>query len=132
MGLISFLSEIASAIWSGIKALWRVCARIIRAVISFAIDVIAGLAIGVALLLGYEPVSVEASPIKPFVADMDKLMAQAPVKEVGIFNQKNKNLMKGLYDTRTGQIHNPTYMAGDSVDNKTRDVLGNEPIVILG
>jgi hypothetical protein len=132
MGLFGFLGEIASAIWSGIKALWRVCTKIIRAVISFTLDIIAGLIAGVALLLGYEPYSVEESPIKPFVADMDKLMASAPVVEVGVFGQKNKNLMKGLYDARTGQIHEPTYIGGDQLDSQTRQVIGNESIVILG
>lgn len=132
MGLFGFLGEIASAIWSGIKALWNACTRIIRAVISFAIDIVAGLLVGVALLLGYEPATVQESPVKPFVADMDKLMASAPVVEAGIFGQKNNNLMKGLYDTRTGKIHQPTYIGGDQLDSKTRQVLGNEPIVILG
>lgn len=132
MGLFGFLSEIASAIWNGIKALWRTCTRIIRALISFAIDILAGLAAGVALLLGYEPVSVQESPVKPFLADMDKLMEQAPVREVGIFGGQNKNMMKGLYDTRTGQIHNATYIGGNNIDSRTKEVIGNEPIVILG
>lgn len=132
MGLLGFLGEIASAIWSSIKAIWNTCTRIIRSVISFAIDVLSGLLVGIALLLGYEPQSVEDSPIKPFLADMDKIMATAPVREVGVFAGKNKNMMKGLYDMRTGTIHNATYLGGDSLDSQTKSVIGSEPIVILG
>lgn len=132
MGLLGFVGEIASAIWLGLKAIWTSCTRIIRAVISFAIDVFSGLLVGIAILLGYEPLSVEESPIKPFLADMDKIMATAPVREVGVFAGKNKNMMKGLYDVRTGTIHNATYLGGDSLDSKTKSIIGNEPIVILG
>ena len=132
MGLFSFLGDIASAIWSGIKALWKGCTKVIRTVISFTLDVIAGLIVGIAWLLGYEPFSVEESPIKPFLADMDKLMASAPVVEAGVFGQKNKNLMRGLYDTSTGEIHQAKYIGGDQLDSDTRRTLGNEPIVILG
>jgi len=40
--------------------------------------------------------------------------------------------MKGVYDTRTHKIISPTYVAGDSVDQKTKDEMGGEPIIIIG
>lgn len=63
---------------------------------------------------------------------MDKLIDNAPTKDVGLFKQKKKNFIKGAYDTRTGKIIKPTYVAGDKVDQETIDAMDDEPIIILG
>lgn len=128
-----FISEIASAIWDGIKSIWNTCKRIIKAVISFVHDLLDGLFEILEDLFGDDmPSSVKESPVKPFIADMDKLIQNAPVSDQGLFQQKKNNFVKGVYDTRTKKIISPTYVAADSVDQKTKNEMGNEPIIVIG
>lgn len=78
--MFDFLSEIADAIWTGVKGLWTMCKRIIKAVVSFVHDILDGLLEILEDIFGDDmPNSVADSPIKPFVADMDKLIKNAPV-----------------------------------------------------
>lgn len=125
---------IGQAIWDGMTAIWNMCKKIIKATISFVRDLVDGLFDILEDIFGSGnvPDSVEDSPVKPFIADMDKLIENAPVSDQGLFKQKNNNYMKGVYDTRTGKILQPTYVAGDNVDDKTKEVMGTEPIVIIG
>lgn len=131
--MFEFLEEIADAIWTGVKGLWTMCKRIIKATISFVHDILDGLFdILEDIFDGDVPNSVEDSPVKPFLGDMNKLIENAPVSNQGLFQQKKKNYLKGFYDTRTGEILNSTYVAGDQVDQKTKDIMNGEPIVIIG
>lgn len=131
--MFDFLSEIADAIWTGVKGLWTMCKRIIKAVVSFVHDILDGLFEILEDIFGDDmPNSVADSPVKPFVADMDKLIKNAPISDQGLFKQKKKNFMKGAYDTRTGQILKPMYVAGDQVDQTTTDTMKDEPIIIIG
>lgn len=64
----------------------------------------------------------------PFVADANKhqikvLLSKAPVKNVGIFN--------GVYNQDTDEITHHEYIEADAVDMQTRNVLGNEELVVL-
>lgn len=131
--MFGFLADIANAIWTGVKGLWTMCKRIIKATISFVHDILDGLfEILEEIFDGDVPDSVGESPVKPFVGNMDELIVNAPVSNQGLFQQKKKNYLKGFYDTRTGEILNPTYIAGDQVDQKTKDIMNGEPIVIIG
>lgn len=131
--MFGFIREIASAIWDGIRGLWNMCKRIIKAVISLARDLIDGLFDILEEIFGDDvPDSVEDSPVKPFIADMDKLISEAPINNQGLFQQKKHNYMKAVYDTRNGKIISPTYVAGDNIDSETKDVMGDEPIVVIG
>lgn len=131
--MFKILKKIAGAIWTGVKSLWTMCKRIIKATISFVHDILDGLFdILEDIFDGDVPNSVEDSPVKPFLGDMNKLIENAPVCNQGLFQQKKKNYLKGFYDTRTGEILNPTYVAGDQVDQKTKDIMNGEPIVIIG
>lgn len=131
--MFGFLAEIAEAIWIGVKGLWTMCKRIIKATISFVHDILDGLFdILEEIFDGDVPDSVEESPVKPFLADMNKLIDNAPISDQGLFQQKKNNYTKAFYDTRTGEILKPTYVAGDQVDQKTKDIMNGEPIVIIG
>ena len=134
MGLFGFLADIASAIWDGIKAIWNACKKIVKAVIDFVRDLVNGLFDILVDIFGEDniPDDVNNSPAKPFIADMDKLIQSAPTKDVGLFQSKKKNYLTGVYDTRTGEIKSPTYVAGDSVDSRTKDEMGDEPIIVVG
>lgn len=131
--MFDFLKEIADAIWTGIKGLWNMCKKIIKAVINFVHDLLDGLFEILEDIFGDDvPNSVEESPVKPFIADMNKLVENAPTRNVGLFKQKKNNFMKGAYDTRTGKIIKPTYVAGDKVDQETINTMDGEPIIIIG
>jgi len=88
-----FITEIASAIWDGVKAIWNTCKRIIKAVVSFVHDLLDGLFDILEEIFGDDmPSSVQDSPVKPFIADMDKLIEQAPISDQGLFQQKKQKL----------------------------------------
>jgi hypothetical protein len=130
---MNWLSEIWSAICDGAKELWNSCKRIIKATISFLHDIIDGLFDILEDLLGGDvPSDVEDSPIKPFLGDINKLIENAPVKKVGLFDQRKNNYIKGFYDTRTGKIEKPTYVAGDKVDDELLETMDDKPLIILG
>ena len=62
----------------------------------------------------------------PFIGDKNKIkdmLKQAPVKDVGLF--------KGIYDQQTDEITDMAVVEADELDAKTKEVLGNEPLVIL-
>ncbi len=130
---MDFLRDIWNAICDGAKALWNMCKRIIKACISFIHDILNGMFEILEELLGGDvPPTVEESPIKPFLGNLDKMMENAPTKNVGLFAQRKNNYIKGYYDTRTGEIKKPTYVAGDEVDSELKNIIGNEEVVILG
>lgn len=62
----------------------------------------------------------------PFVADAKKfkeLLKTAPRKKVGIF--------EGVYNEDEDEITAHQYVDADSVDQQTKDVMGNESLVVL-
>ncbi|MEE1347738.1 MAG: hypothetical protein U0K36_07640 [Bacteroidales bacterium] len=66
----------------------------------------------------------------PFIADKDKLEAvlhNAPVKHKGL---KERSLVRGNYDERTGEI-TAQEVECDGFDAETRETLGNEPLVLI-
>ena len=62
----------------------------------------------------------------PFLANIEQfkdMIKNAPVKNVGIF--------EATYNAETEEIENGRYLAADEVDEKTKEVLGNELVVKL-
>ncbi len=62
----------------------------------------------------------------PFIADANQLkdmIHSAPTKNVGIF--------EGVYDEITEEIVEHRQVEADQLDSKTKEVLGNEPLVVL-
>ena len=62
----------------------------------------------------------------PFIADASKFkeaLKTAPTKNVGIF--------QGVYNEETDEITHNQYLEADEIDDKTREVLGGEPLVVL-
>ncbi|MDD6670121.1 MAG: hypothetical protein PUE54_10855 [Bacteroidales bacterium] len=62
----------------------------------------------------------------PFIAkpnQFKEMLKKAPVKNVGIF--------QGVYNEETDEITHNEYIEADELDEKTRQILGNEEIVIL-
>lgn len=128
--------ELLNAIWEvicrGAEALWNVCCKIIKETINLLNDILDGIVDILSELLGGEiPGTVEDSPIKPFLGDINKLIENAPVQRVGLFGN-NYNYIKGFYDTNTGEIKRPTYVGGNNVDQDLLDHMGDNPLIILG
>ncbi len=62
----------------------------------------------------------------PFIGDKDKfkdMLEQTLVKDVGLF--------MGIYDRQTDEITDMVVVVADEIDAKTKEMLGNEPLVIL-
>lgn len=62
----------------------------------------------------------------PFMANASKfkeMLKTAPTKNVGIF--------QGVYNEETDEITHNQYLEADELDAKTREVLGDEPLVVL-
>lgn len=64
----------------------------------------------------------------PFVANANQkafkeMLKKAPVKNVGIF--------QGVYNEETNEITHNEYLEADELDEKTRQILGNEELVVL-
>lgn len=62
----------------------------------------------------------------PFVADAKEfkdLLKTAPKKDVGIF--------EGVYNEDKDEITAHQYVDADSVDQQTKDVMGNDSLVVL-
>lgn len=135
MGFFSWLGDllgsIAETIFSIVENLWNMVKEVFRSVIRFFEDLCSGLKNLVYQILGYNPGSVEASPVKPFIADMDTLLRDAPVVNAGVFSGNN-NVMKGVYDTRSKQVYDPQVIHGNSMDGQTANVLAAKGIAVLG
>ena len=62
----------------------------------------------------------------PFVAqgeEFKQMIKDAPVKNCGIF--------EAVYNEETDEIEHAEYIAADQLDAKTREILGNEKLVVL-
>ena len=62
----------------------------------------------------------------PFVANLDSFkqeLKNAPVKKVGIF--------QGVFNEQTNEFEHINQVEADSLDQKTREVLGREELVVL-
>jgi hypothetical protein len=56
------------------------------------------------------------------------------VKHAGIFTtetEKNVGIIQGVYNEVTDEITHAEYIEADGLDNQTRDILGNEKLVVL-
>lgn len=94
----------------------KVFRRIINGIINFAKDVV-----------GYfkSLILIQERDV-PFVADANQfkdMLKSAPVKKVGIF--------EGVYNLDTDEITYNQEIDADGVDAKTREILANEPLVVL-
>lgn len=108
------------SIIAAIKAAFRYIVNLVRKVIdgilNFATQVVGWLK------------SLFLNPQKdtPFIADANEfkdMLKTAPRKNVGIFT--------GVYNEETDEITANRYLEADEVDEKTKEVLGKEPLVVL-
>lgn len=103
-----------------IKAAFRFIANIVRKVISgvlnFAREVVGW----------FRGLLLDPQKDTPFLANGEQfreLLKTAPTKNVGIF--------EGVYNEDADEITANRYLDADEVDDRTKQVLGNEPLVVL-
>ena len=127
MGIISeVLSGLKSAIISALRWIKKFFRKVINGILNFARDIRAWY-LGRGLKQGKDiPFILNAKSFK-------ELIKNAPVKDVGIFSneQKNVSVMSGLYNQETDEITDNQIIEADSLDAETREVLGNNEIVVL-
>lgn len=92
----------------------------------------------------FKKLSLDSQKDTPFVALADKfeemftsyfktenMMVYPPLPN-GTFNgPNNKRLLLGVYDEETDEITKSLLIISDAFDEKTLEVLGNEPLVVL-
>lgn len=127
MGFISeVLSGLKSAIISALRWIKEFFRKVINGILNFARDLVAW----------YHRRVLKQGKDIPFLlkgGNFKELIKNAPVKDVGIFSneQKNVSVMSGIYNEEIDEITDNQIIEADSLDAKTREVLGNEELVVL-
>lgn len=114
---MGFISSIIDAIKAAFRFIRNLIKVIVRGVLNFAAHVVNW----------FKKIrDLDKSVDTPFVADAEKfkdMLKTAPTKNVGIF--------EGVYNEELDEITHNQYIEADSLDQQTRNVLGNEPLVVL-
>lgn len=113
MGIISGIVELIKAACRFIANIVR---KVIRGILNFAREVVGW----------FRSLTLDKEKDTPFIADATKfkeMLKTAPTKNVGIF--------EGVYNEDTDEITNNRYLEADEVDDRTKNVLGNEELVVL-
>jgi phage-related protein len=109
-----------NAIVEFIKRAFSTLRNIIRAIVHGILNFVAH------VVNWFKSLALDKEKDIPFIADADKIkdmLKTAPVKNVGIF--------EGVYDEDADEITSNRFVDADSLDEKTKEVLGNEPLVVL-
>lgn len=115
-GGISIEKEFDQIINDQAKIFWTSVKRLIVFIVNFITHV----------LDYFKRLFLHAERHKPFIANLSKIKAEfkdAPVKNCGIF--------EGVYDEVTDDIIHKLIIESDSLDTKTREILGNNKLVVL-
>lgn len=113
MGIISSLIE---AIKGAFRFLVNIVRKVIQGIFQFAKQVVGW----------FRSLTLDREKHTPFIADAQEfkeMLKTAPKKDVGIF--------EGVYDEEADEIVANRYIEADKLDQKTKEVLGNEPLVVL-
>ncbi len=113
---MGFISNIIEAIKGAIRLITNLVKRVINGIFDFLADCVNWV----------KSLRLNKEKHIPFVADakaFKEMLKTAPTKNVGIF--------EGVFDETTEEIIHHQFIEADDVDTKTREVLGNEDIVVL-
>lgn len=90
--------------------------KVIRGVLNFAREVVDW----------FRSLNLNPQEDTPFIADASEfkeMLKTAPKKDVGIF--------EGVYNEEEDEIVSHRYLDADSLDARTKEILGKEPLVVL-
>lgn len=108
--------SIINAIKAAFRNIVNLVRKVINGILNFAKEVVDW----------FKSLSLNPQKDTPFIADAEKfkdMLKTAPEKKVGIF--------EGVYNEETDEITAHRYLDADELDQKTKDVLENEPLVVL-
>lgn len=112
------MDEILDLIMEAWQYIKNICKKIINGILSFSRHVLGW----------FRSLSLNQSRDVPFIANADrpefkKMIKEAPVKNVGVF--------QGVYNEETEEIIYNEYIQADALDEMTREVLGEDSLVVL-
>ena len=108
--------SIINAIKAAFRYIVNLVRKVINGILNFAKEVVDW----------FKSLSLNPQKDTPFIADAKKfkdMLKTAPEKKVGIF--------EGVYKEEKDEITAHRYLDADELDQKTKDVLENEPLVVL-
>lgn len=120
---MEILDWLLKTIGNFIDTVGRFLSKIVDGILSFAQHVV-GYFKGLALKQGRDV---------PFLADralFEEQLRHAPVADMGLFS-KSEGVVQGTYNEQTDEIENVAVVSADGLDDKTKDTLGNDGIVVL-
>lgn len=109
-------NDIIDAIRSAFRWIRDIFCQVIQGILNFAQHV----------LNWFKNLNLDPQEDVPFIAqgeEFKQMLRKAPRKNVGIF--------EGVYNEESDEITHVKYLDADSMDHKTRETLGNEPVVVL-
>lgn len=113
---MGFISNIIEAIKSAIRWIKNLVKRVINGIFDFLAYCVNW----------FKSLRLNKEKHIPFVADakaFKEMLKTAPTKNVGIF--------EGVFDETTDEIIHHQFIEADDVDEKTKETLGDEDLVIL-
>ncbi|MDE5880169.1 MAG: hypothetical protein K2H60_00430 [Muribaculaceae bacterium] len=110
-----------SSLWDGIvnffKSAWNAIKKFFVAIFNFAREVVNY----------FRNKYLNPNKHKPFIGDLNKILKEnlkkAPERDAGIF--------RGVYNTQTDEIEDLTAVSANSLDRETKNIMGNDPLVLL-
>lgn len=114
---MGFFGSIIDAIKAAFRFIRNLVRYVIRGILNFAANVVGWFK---------KIYNLDQQVDTPFIADANQfkeMLNTAPTKNVGIF--------QGVYNEEEDEITHNQYIEADGLDEQTRNVLGNEPLVVL-
>ncbi|MCR5076767.1 MAG: hypothetical protein K6A82_01865 [Prevotella sp.] len=112
--------SVVSSIWEGVKNFFQSVVNFIRKVINGVLNFYTH------VLQWYKRLKLRQDRDIPFLMfgpTLKEMLKGAPKKDVGIF--------KAVYNEETETITHHEFVEADALDEKTREVLGDEELVVL-
>lgn len=120
---MGFWSNIWDALVEGIKGIWRMCVKVVKAVVDFFADIFNWLK---------DFFDDDDDDKDGFVVDWKQLIEDAKKEgPVDIGLKKNKGVGAGVFDHSTGKISAFKVVDADVRDSKTNEVLGGRKLVVV-
>lgn len=121
---MGFFGSIGDALVEGIKGIWRMCVKVVKAVVDFFADIFNWLS---------DFFDDDDDDVKDgFVVDWVKLINDAKTDgPVDIGLKKKKGVGAGVFNHRTGKIEEFKSIDADARDSKTNEVLGGRKLVVV-
>lgn len=121
---MGFLGDIWSALVEGIKGIWRMCVKVVKAVVNFFADIFNWLK---------DFFEDDDDDKDGFIVDWPELIDDAKktgnVVDIGL--RRRKGVGVGVFDHNTGKITAFKSIDADARDSKTDEILGGRKLVVV-